>query len=69
MTAQTIEQTLEAYKKCHIIISLRLHSMILAIDYGIPFIGISYSKKTAMLLSESGWDYSFERDVQMDEII
>ena len=69
MTTQSIEQTLEAYKKCHIIISMRLHSMILAIDHHIPFIGISYGQKTAELLSESHWEYAYDIKVQSDTLL
>lgn len=58
-TTQSIEQTLQGYKKCHIIIAMRLHSMILAIDHHIPFVGMSYSKKTNSLLSEIAWRHAF----------
>lgn len=58
MTSQSIEQTLVSYEKCHIIIAMRLHSMILAIDHLIPFIGVSYGKKTNTLLSEASWEYT-----------
>lgn len=61
-TSQTIEQTLEYYKRCHIILGMRFHSMILASIYGIPFIGISYGEKTSSLLSEIGWKYSLTGD-------
>lgn len=54
-TAQSIEQALEYYKNCHIIIAMRLHSMILASIHAKPFIGISYGTKTSSLLSEIGW--------------
>jgi polysaccharide pyruvyl transferase WcaK-like protein len=57
-TTQSIEQTLEAYKTCRIIISMRLHSMILAIDHHTPFIGISYGQKTNQLLREIDWKYT-----------
>lgn len=57
-TTQSIEQTLKAYKTCRIIISMRLHSMILAIDHHIPFIGISYGQKTSQLLREIDWKYT-----------
>lgn len=57
-TAQSIEQTLEYYKTCHIVISMRLHSMILASIHAKPFIGISYGTKTSSLLFEIGWTHS-----------
>jgi len=69
MTTQSIEQTLEAYKKCHIIISMRLHSMILAIDHHIPFIGISYTKKTNTLLEEIDWKYVHSGDVSTETLL
>lgn len=68
-TTQTIEQTLEGYKKCHIILSMRLHSMILAVDHHIPFIGISYGQKTGELLRDLDWKYSHENDVTATEIL
>lgn len=61
-TTQSIEQTLEGYKKCHIILAMRLHSIILAIDHHIPFFGISYGKKTDVLLWEIKWPYSLQSD-------
>lgn len=69
MTTQSIEQTLEAYKKCHIIISMRLHSMILALTYHIPFVGISYSQKTTMLLEEIDWKYTHTGSEKADDIL
>lgn len=69
MTTQSIEQTLEAYKKCHIIISMRLHSMILALTHHIPFVGISYSQKTNMLLEEINWKYAHASDGKADDIL
>jgi|GEM_PF-862543 len=69
MTTQSIEQTLESYKKCHIILSMRLHSMILAIDHHIPFIGISYGQKTETLLSEIMWKYTHDSDVDSTNIL
>lgn len=68
-TTQTIEQTLEGYKKCHIMLSMRLHSMILAIDHHVPFIGISYGKKTQYLLQDLDWKYTHENDVSVTQII
>lgn len=63
MTTQSIEQTLESYKKCHIIISMRLHSMILAIAHHTPFIGITYGQKTNTLLEDIDWQYAHSSDV------
>jgi len=69
MVTQSIEQTLASYKKCHIILSMRLHSMILAIDHHIPFIGISYGQKTETLLSEIAWKYAHSTDVNTAKIL
>lgn len=69
MTTQTIEQTLEWYRKCHMIISMRLHSMILAIDHHAPFIGISYGQKTQELLKELDWKYSYQHDVTEEALL
>lgn len=69
MTTQSIEQTLEAYKKCHIIISMRLHSMILALTHHIPFVGVSYSQKTTMLLEEINWKYTHSGNEKADDIL
>jgi polysaccharide pyruvyl transferase WcaK-like protein len=68
-TTQSIEQTLKAYKQCHIVISMRLHSMILALTHHIPFIGISYSQKTSMLLGEIDWKYSHTGKEKTDDIL
>lgn len=68
-TAQSIEQTLEYYQVCHIVISMRLHSMILASIHAKPFIGISYWSKTSSLLSEIGWTHSLiSSEVTLDNI-
>lgn len=68
-TTQTIEQTLQAYRKCHILLSMRLHSMILAVDHHIPFIGVSYGKKTQYLLEDLDWKYAHTSDVSAAQII
>lgn len=68
-TTQSIEQTLEAYKKCHIVLSMRLHSMILALTHHIPFVAISYSQKTNILLEEINWNYAHQSDAKVDDIL
>lgn len=67
--AQTIEQTLSYYEKCHIIIWMRLHSMILSICHHTPFISISYSQKTSELISQLWWKYSFDSIDTHEDII
>lgn len=37
---------------------MRFHSMILSISHAIPFIGLSYGKKTHSLLQEINWQYT-----------
>ena len=51
---KNMRETYEMYKdeKIDLCLSMRLHSMILSQVYEIPFIGISYGKKTDELLSE-----------------
>lgn len=68
-TTQSIEQTLAWYTTCHMVISMRLHSMILSITHGIPFIGVSYSDKTASVLQAVEWEYSFDKNVDSRSII
>ena len=68
-TTQTIEQTLAAYQKCHIILAMRLHSMILSVVHHIPFIGISYGQKTNALLEELDWDATFSPENATSESI
>lgn len=48
---------------------MRLHSMMLAIDHHVAFIGISYGKKTTQLLTEIGWDYSDDTKIKTDDIV
>lgn len=48
---------------------MRLHSMILSITHGIPFIGVSYSDKTASVLRDIEWEYSFDKNVDSRSII
>lgn len=66
IVSQSIEETLLWYQKCHIIFSMRLHSMILAICHHMPFIGISYGEKTSSLLQALQWDFSFSPDTTTD---
>ena len=68
-TSQSIEQTLAWYKSCHIVISMRFHSMILAITHGIPFIGVSYSDKTASVLQDMEWEYAFGKKTETPILI
>jgi len=48
---------------------MRLHSMILAVDHHIPFIGISYGKKTQYLLEDLDWKYTHTSDVSVTQIV
>jgi len=48
---------------------MRLHSMILSVDYGIPFVGISYGKKTESLLKNLAWEYTVGEDISPDKIV
>lgn len=48
---------------------MRLHSMILAVDHHIPFIGVSYGKKTQYLLEDLDWKYAHTSDVSAAQII
>jgi predicted nucleotide-binding protein (sugar kinase/HSP70/actin superfamily) len=43
--------------------------MILALTHHIPFIGISYSQKTNMLLGEIDWKYSHAGNEKTDDIL
>lgn len=51
---QNMHQVYEVYKGEYIdmCIAMRLHAMILSQVYEIPFIGVSYSKKTDELLKD-----------------
>lgn len=68
-TTQSIEQTLEAYKECHMVVSMRLHSIILALTHHIPFVAVSYSQKTNILLNEISWEYTHTSDAKADDIL
>lgn len=48
---------------------MRFHSMILAIDHHIPFIGISYAQKTIQLLTEIGWGHSYDTKMEAENIV
>ena len=52
--AWSMQETYDFYKnkKLDIVLAQRLHSIILSQVYEIPFIGISYSKKTSEILNE-----------------
>ena len=49
-----MQETYKYYseKKVDIVLAQRLHSIILSQVYEIPFIGISYSRKTKEILNE-----------------
>jgi polysaccharide pyruvyl transferase WcaK-like protein len=49
-----MQETYDFYKnkKLDIVLAQRLHSIILSQVYEIPFVGISYSKKTSEILNE-----------------
>ncbi len=63
LIAQTIEQTLSYYSECHIIMSMRLHSMVLAMAHHRPFIAMSYSHKTDAFLQELQWKYRLDENM------
>lgn len=48
--AQTNEEALACYPYLDFVIAMRLHSLILSVRYGIPFLALSYSGKTNELL-------------------
>lgn len=54
---QTIEQTLDTYHQCDLIVGMRLHSSILSLTMKIPLIAISYSSKTESILSEKWYPF------------
>lgn len=43
--------------------------MILALTHHIPFVGISYSQKTTMLLEEIDWKYTHTSGEKADDIL
>jgi polysaccharide pyruvyl transferase WcaK-like protein len=43
--------------------------MILAIDYGIPFVGVSYAQKTLSVLEDLEWKYSFEKNISSESLV
>ena len=43
---KTLQETLDIYPSLSYVVGMRLHSMILSFVHAIPFIGLSYSKKT-----------------------
>ncbi len=43
--------------------------MILASIHSIPFIGISYGKKTSSLLAEMNWKYSYNKDMDSSDML
>lgn len=51
------------------VVSMRLHSIILALTHHIPFVAVSYSQKTNMLLNEISWDYAHTSDAKADDIL
>jgi polysaccharide pyruvyl transferase WcaK-like protein len=52
--AKSMQETYKYYseKKVDIVLAQRLHSIILSQVYEIPFIGISYSRKTTEVLGD-----------------
>lgn len=57
IVSQSMAETRELYSRCQFIVAMRLHSMILSALHGIPFLGISYSKKTDEALSQLNYAY------------
>lgn len=54
---ETMQETLEAYKYLDFVIGMRLHSVILSIVNTIPYICLSYAKKTEEVNSEIWYNY------------
>ncbi len=68
-TTQSIEQTLEAYSMCDVILTMRLHSIILSLVLKKPFVAISYAQKTRSVLDAHQVNYFSPDTVEVSEII
>lgn len=67
--AQSIEQTLESYASCDVIIGMRLHSIILSLVYDIPLVAVSYGKKTQSILEQNGIEYLNPKTTTAPEVL
>lgn len=66
---QSIEQTLESYASCDVIIGMRLHSIILSLVYDIPLVALSYGKKTQSILEQNGIEYLNPKTTTAPEVL
>ena len=64
---ETISDMLCAMKRCSVILSERLHASVLAARMGIPFVPVSYSKKTVCALSKAGFAGEMYRSGNLSE--
>lgn len=55
---ETIEETYSMYSELDFVVSMRLHASILSCVQGIPFLALSYSAKTDVVLSDIGTPYT-----------
>lgn len=56
--AQSNEEALASYAFLDFVVAMRLHSAILAVRYGVPFLALSYSNKTDELLARLRWPHA-----------
>ena len=64
---ETIEDMLYVMKSCSVMLCVRLHSSILSARMGIPFVPVSYSKKTIYALNEAGFEGKVHRSGELSE--
>ena len=55
--ARTNAEALECYPYLDYVVAMRLHSAILSVRYGVPFVMLSYSGKTDALMSALRWPH------------
>ncbi|MDD2916542.1 MAG: polysaccharide pyruvyl transferase family protein [Candidatus Gracilibacteria bacterium] len=55
---ENIQETLETYKELDYVVGMRLHSLILSFVHAIPFLALSYGKKTDTLIRAIDYKYS-----------
>ena len=53
LAPSTLDELLDLYSRCSLMIGARMHSMIIAFSQDVPFIGLSWSGKTADLLART----------------
>lgn len=59
-STQSIEETYSLYQDMRFIVSMRLHANILGCLYGVPFVSLSYGKKTKAFLDSIGYPHSID---------